>query len=88
GAGYYDSIKQRIYAVWQQPSGSPIGLTAEATIYVERDGRVSSKRITRRSGNPSFDQSVQNALNATTFLPPPPAGLPSRTITVAFEISR
>jgi TonB family protein len=86
-SGYYDSVKQQMYAVWQQPSGAPIGLTAIASIRVERNGMVSLKSITRRSGNALFDQSVQNALNATVQLPPPPADLPSNTIEIEFVLS-
>ena len=87
-SGYYDSIKQQMYGVWQQPAGAPIGLLAIATIRVERDGTISSKSITSRTGNAQFDQSVQNALNATTRLPPPPTD-PSfiRDIEVKFELS-
>ena len=86
--GYYDSVKQQMYGVWQQPAGAPIGLTATATVRVERDGTVSLKSITSRSGNAQFDQSVQNALNATTRLPPPPTDPKFiRDIEVKFELS-
>jgi len=86
-AWYYDRVKQQMYSVWQQPSGAPIGLTANATLRVEGDGTVSSKSITRRSGNLLFDQSVQNALNSTARLPVPPSDLPSRTIEIEFALS-
>lgn len=86
-AGYYDSIKQRMYAVWQQPANAPKGIPVTASIRVERDGTVSFKSISRRSGNAQFDQSVQNALNATTRLPAPPADLPDLNITVEFVLS-
>lgn len=86
-AGYYDEIKQRMYGVWQQPNVQR-GTTATATIRVERNGTVSLKSITRRSGNSQFDQSVQSALNATTQLPPPPTDPDfDRTIQVVFELS-
>ena len=85
--GYYDSVKQQMYGVWQQPAGAPIGLTTTASIRVERNGTVSLKSITRRSGNALFDQSVQNALNATTQLPAPPPDLPSNTIEIEFVLS-
>jgi outer membrane biosynthesis protein TonB len=84
---YYDSVKQQMYAVWQQPAGAPIGLTVTATVRVERDGTVSLKSITRRTGNALFDQSVQNALNMTTRLPTPPVDLPDRNIEIVFELS-
>jgi len=86
-AGYYDSVKQQMYAVWQQPAGAPVGLTATATVRIERTGTVSLKSITSRSGNTQFDQSVQNALNATIRLPIPPADLPDLNIAIMFELS-
>lgn len=88
-AWYYDQVKQQMYmpGVWQQPPGVPIGTTASTTVRVERDGTVSSKSITRRSGNAQFDQSVQNALNATTRLPIPPADLPDNDIEIVFVLS-
>ncbi|MDD3276015.1 MAG: energy transducer TonB [Kiritimatiellales bacterium] len=87
-AGYYAQVQQKMVQAWQQPAGAPKGITAEATIRVERDGTVSSKSITRRSGNPEFDQSVQDALAATTRLPAPPADLPSRDIEIEFVLSQ
>lgn len=86
-AGYYEGVERQMYAVWQQPTGVPVSLTVAAVVRVERDGRVSLKSITRRSGHAALDQSVQNALNATTRLPAPPAGLPDRNITIEFELS-
>jgi outer membrane biosynthesis protein TonB len=86
-AWYYAEITKKMYAVWQQPSGAPKGLTASATLRIERNGAVSQKTLTRRSGNAPFDQSVQNALNATTRLPVPPADLPSRDIEIEFVLS-
>jgi len=85
-AGYYDSVKQQMYDVWQQPAGAPIGTTATATVRVERDGTVSLKSITSRSGNVPFDQSVQSALNVTVRLPIPPADLPN-PIEIEFKLS-
>ncbi len=85
-AWYYEKVKDQMYAVWQQPAGAPIGLTAVANIRVERDGRVSLKSITRRSGNSLFDQSVQGALNDTARLPMPPPDLPDRNISIEFSL--
>ena len=86
-AGYYESVKQRMYSVWKQPAGAPSGLTATASIRVERDGTVSRKGLTGRSGNVPFDLSVQSALNATVRLPVPPPDLPSRDIEIEFVLA-
>ncbi len=86
---YYDLVEKQMLSpeVWQPPAGAPIGLVAVATVRVERDGTVSSKSITRPTGNALFDQSVQNALNVTTRLPTPPVDLPDRNIEIFFVLA-
>lgn len=86
-AGYYSTVQQRLYAAWQQPAGTPIGTTATAVIRVERDGTLSYRSVSRRSGNATFDASVQKALDAVSRLPAPPADLPDRNITIEFVLS-
>jgi TonB family protein len=87
-AAYYSQVQQRVYSIWQQPSGTPVGTRATAIIRVEPDGSVSYKTLSRPSGNPAFDRSVQTALTALTRLPAPPADLPDRNITVEFVLSQ
>lgn len=84
---YYNDVKQRIYATWQQPAGAPVGLITKAIICIKDDGAIASRTITHRSGNAKFDRSVQDALDAITSLPKPPADLPDLNITVEFVLS-
>lgn len=86
-AWYYESVKQRMYAAWRQPVGTPAGLTATAMIRVEFSGAISSRSLIRRSGNAEFDRSVQAAIDSVHQLPAPPADLPDRSITVEFVLS-
>lgn len=86
-AWYYESVKQRMYAAWRQPAGTPVGLTATAIIRVEPGGAVSSRSLVRRSGDAEFDRSVQSAIDSVHQLPAPPADLPDRNITVEFVLS-
>jgi outer membrane biosynthesis protein TonB len=62
----YTVIRQAFYDAWGQPSRDevPPGATAEASIRVLWDGTVADRRVTRRSGNPVLDGSVQQALNS------------------------
>ena len=83
-AAYYNTVKQRMYGVWQVPVAAPIGLSAQGVITIGADGAVSNRRLLRPSGNAAFDQSIQKALNTVQRLPAPPANLPSRTITIEF----
>jgi TonB family protein len=86
-AWYYESVKQRMYAAWRQPAGTPVGLVATAMIRVEFSGAVSSRSLIRRSGDAEFDRSVQAAIDSVHQLPAPPADLPDRNITVEFVLS-
>ncbi len=86
-AGYYERVKQRMYAAWRQPVGTPVGLTATAMMRVEFSGAISSRSLTRRSGDAEFDRSVQAAIDSVHQLPAPPADLPDRNITVEFVLS-
>jgi colicin import membrane protein/protein TonB len=49
-------------------------LTGTVVLHLEADGRVSRFELTRRSGNPAFDDALERAVRETR-LPPPPPGL-------------
>ncbi len=90
-AWYYYQIKMAMYEAWQQPSaltGSK-GLMTTAEVRVQRDGQVTSRRITVPSGNTQMDDSVRRALDAITQLPPLPAGLGGfyKDISIDFELT-
>lgn len=85
---YYSLIYRKYHAVWGQPSGTPIGTSATASIRVDANGTVTYKSLTHPSGNSTFDQSVQAALNSISRLPAPPGNLANRTITVDFVLSQ
>jgi periplasmic protein TonB len=73
-AWYLSQVRARMYEAWLQPGGlSASGLTAEAEIRVERDGRVTRRRLTQPSGNAVMDASVQRALDEVDRLPALPA---------------
>lgn len=64
--------------IWTQPPKSLLGsqlpsVTIELSI--ASDGRVIGKRITRPSGNPAMDQSVENLLARLDRMPNPPRAL-------------
>ncbi len=82
--GYYNTVMQRMYGVWQVPVGAPMGLSALGSITVSSNGSVSNRQLIRSSGDMAFDHSVQKALNAVNRLPSPPTDLPNRTITIEF----
>lgn len=48
-------------------------LTGTVVLHIEPDGRVSRYELTRRSGNPAFDEALERAVRETRFPPPPPA---------------
>jgi periplasmic protein TonB len=66
-------------------NGPPVTVKFE----IQRDGKVSSLQLIRRSGIPSLDLSVQNAVENSTY-PPLPAEYDRNTATVefTFELKR
>ena len=75
-AAYFNTVRERLYAVWQQPSqlASLPGLSADVRITVEPGGRITARVQTRSSGNALMDDSVMKAVNSVTALPPLPVG--------------
>ena len=59
-----------------------------AKVTIRRDGTVQAAAISRRSGNPVLDKSVQRALDEVRFIAPFPEGAkePERTFTIEFNL--
>lgn len=47
-------------------------LTGTVVLHIEADGRVSRFELTKRSGNPAFDEALERAVRETRLPPPPP----------------
>lgn len=60
---YLRNIVQEIYRRWDRPSGNS-ALRAEVSFLIMRDGSVREIKLTRNSGNFSFDLSAQGAIEA------------------------
>ena len=86
---YMTLLYETLYRSWVQPTSVMPGTTATALIRVERDGRISRRELTRRSGQPAMDESVQRALNALTRLQPLPAEIRGThyDFTIEFELT-
>jgi TonB family protein len=68
-------LDARLDAAWRQPTGlgASAGLVVEVSVRVERDGRISSARISKASGQPDMDASVSAALRKVTRVRPFPS---------------
>jgi len=60
-----------------------------AEIRIQRDGQITSKKITVPSGNAQMDESVLRALEAVSRLPEPPAGFDDsyKYISIYFDLT-
>ena len=91
-AWYYALVRQTMYDAWNQPSSlaGQSGLTAEVTIRVLRDGRITEREMTRSSGNSIMDDSVMQAVRAVTQLRALPPQFPGNSyeITIEFELTQ
>ena len=79
GGPTYARFKDVLYTVYLNAWNLPNDLEAnapsvEARVIVAKDGSVVSARITKSSGIPSLDRSVQDALDRVKFIAPLPEG--------------
>lgn len=58
---YYATVRDRMYGAWQQPSAVANGMSAQVSIRVQRNGSISSRRLSRSSGSKLMDDSVMQA---------------------------
>lgn len=82
---YSGTIYTYLNSVWEEPRevGS-VRLSASVQFTVDRRGNLTAWRITRRSGNDSFDRSVQRVFDRVKEVPPPPTNQDYR-LSVNFE---
>ena len=86
---YFNKVRDRMYAVWQQPSqlASLPGLSTDVRVTVEPGGAVAARAKVRSSGNDLMDDSVMKAVNSVKALPPLPVGHRRPVdITITFEL--
>ena len=68
---YYQDVQDRIRKAWSFAGGSP-DLTATVTFGINPDGSLNSLKVTQRSGDPAFDDSVVRAIRAAAPFGSPP----------------
>lgn len=90
-AWYYALVRQAMYEAWNQPGAGavPAGTTAEVLIRVEKDGTITSRKLTRSSGNAVMDESVMRAVQSVAKLRPLPPQFAggSKEITIEFQLA-
>jgi len=75
-APYYDQIRKRVWSNWTLPQEwTTSSLEAIIIIEVLPNGAIAGMKFEKRSGNQSFDQSVQWAVERSNPLPPFPSGM-------------
>jgi len=85
----YDTLVYNVYYhAWNAPQGSSDTRSADARIVVARDGTIISHELTRRSGNPAIDTSVERVLDQIKTLPPFPEASQDaqRTFIISFSL--
>lgn len=88
---YYQDVYERFHAAWEQPGvgAVPHGTKATVRIRVARDGAVTQRRLTGRSGNQVMDDSIERAMNTVQRLRPLPDTYRGahRDIDIEFELT-
>lgn len=90
GDRYLGLVTQALQASYRLPATlseqERLALRATVVLTIEPDGRVSSFRFERRSGNAGFDQALERAVRDAR-LPPPPPELRQRYRTVGLGVN-
>jgi TonB family protein len=68
---YYQDVQDRIRKAWSFAGGSP-DLSATVTFGINPDGSLNALKVTQRSGDPAFDDSVARAIRAAAPFGAPP----------------
>jgi hypothetical protein len=64
---YYEIIKRMLNNAWTHPSRAEVGdAVAEVTLKFAPDGRIIGAALTQKTGIPSMDSSVMEAVNSVT----------------------
>lgn len=73
-ANYGLYVRSMYDSAWSAPQDAPEdSAKVQIKVVIGRDGSIVSSEITRKSGNPALDKSVQRALNSVRQFPPFPA---------------
>jgi hypothetical protein len=85
---YKSQIEEALKAKWNRPEGmDDTKYVAEVQISVSPDGQLSNPEWEKHSGNQKWDDSVKEALAATTSLTlPPPKNFPPH-VEVVFDVA-
>ena len=87
-AGYDEYVRLVFDNAWLVPASlTDEEAAAEATVTINRDGSIYSSKITRRSGNPTLDLSVERVLSRVKFRPFPDGSTDMRrTYVIPFNL--
>jgi TonB family protein len=89
-ANFLQAVKSVYQSAWVVPDGiTDENATTGAAVTIARDGTVVSSRITRSSGNPGVDRSVQVTLDRVKWAAPLPdtATENQRTVNINFNVA-
>ena len=79
---YQGRVRARIIAAWRLPMMRKTAQTLQAValLTIDREGQVIRYQLTRSSGSPPFDASLQRAVQASSPLPPLPETFPGEIL--------
>ncbi|MBS1957908.1 MAG: TonB family protein [Bdellovibrionales bacterium] len=73
---YYDVVLERVRNYWELPKWlQDQNLSAQVTVYIDRNGQITKYIFTKPSGNESFDSEVKRTLQSAVPFPEPPIAI-------------
>ena len=84
---WYARVMRLFYNQWTPP-GTASSATGSALvrIYIRKNGQIEKREKIRGSGDPLYDRTVMDAVNAVNTLPTPPSNYPYDYVEVIFTL--
>lgn len=82
---YYATVYDAMYGAWKQPGSAAMGLTAQVSIRVQRNGTITNPGLIRSSGSKVMDDSVMEAVRRVARLRPLPAEIRESSLDITIE---
>lgn len=73
---YYDVVLERVRNYWELPKWlQDQNLSAQVTVFIDRNGQMTRFEFKKHSGNESFDNEVKRTLQSAVPFPAPPIAI-------------
>lgn len=83
---YYARVFTLFYNHWKPPAAASSASSATVRISMRKNGKITKRAKIKGSGDPLYDRTVMDAVNAVSMMPKPPSNYPYDYVEVTFTL--